>query len=427
MNGLDDGGRPKTGAGPRTRVTAFANNKIKFVIFRLQVCYICGRQYGLSSYEIHLKQCKELFIAREAKKDPKERKKLPEDPMLAITLKQSTYTSQSNTSKASATTNGDLDLDEINRLATATFNTETLETCVYCGRTFLAEKLTIHNRSCTADNPARRVNETIKRGSSVVVSEPIPPRTAPTLSGRSGKFASPSDSLNATMSRDGAASGKLSRTAKKVVETDWEDEDEDEEGAELLNQTLLAAEKRALSGSGSGSGPLKSILKGSLSKQQQAQSETKRNKEKKIDEDGDVGGDISLESTVNLQIQGGSAIVVGTLGGAGGRQYRKQQQMQSALSSALSSPASSSSPWPGSPSPSASLPRAISGGGAAVAVSPQAALSLQDKQQVVAYLAESIDYMEGTALGLMRSITEMKALLEDLRDGPRREDGGLDR
>ncbi len=64
MNDMGDGTPSKTlSAGPKSRV-----------------CYICGRPYGTNSYEIHLKQCKELWIAREEKKDPKERKKLPEDP-----------------------------------------------------------------------------------------------------------------------------------------------------------------------------------------------------------------------------------------------------------------------------------------------------------------------------------------------------------
>ena len=45
-----------------------------------RVCYLCGRLYMLHSFSIHIKQCKELWLAREELKDPKERKKLPEDP-----------------------------------------------------------------------------------------------------------------------------------------------------------------------------------------------------------------------------------------------------------------------------------------------------------------------------------------------------------
>jgi hypothetical protein len=32
---------------------------------KTRMCHICGRQYGLHSFDIHLKQCKELWIARE--------------------------------------------------------------------------------------------------------------------------------------------------------------------------------------------------------------------------------------------------------------------------------------------------------------------------------------------------------------------------
>jgi hypothetical protein len=54
---------------------------------------------------------------------------------------------------------GAMDLSEMNRLAQETFNTVSLSTCAYCNRSFLSEKLLIHNRSCTADNPARKVGK----------------------------------------------------------------------------------------------------------------------------------------------------------------------------------------------------------------------------------------------------------------------------
>ena len=41
-----------------------------------------------------------------------------------------------------------------------------LARCEYCGRTFLPEKLIIHNRSCTAEKPARAVNDPVNRRSS---------------------------------------------------------------------------------------------------------------------------------------------------------------------------------------------------------------------------------------------------------------------
>lgn len=153
---LDNSSPKKLSSGPKTRV-----------------CYVCGRQYGLHSFEIHLKQCKELWIAREAEKDPKERKKLPEDPMLKLT---SSISSNEDSSLSPAPQ----DLEEINRLSTAAFNTESLDTCKFCGRTFLAEKLLIHNRSCTEEHPARKLTEAVKRGvAAPAISSPADrPRTS---------------------------------------------------------------------------------------------------------------------------------------------------------------------------------------------------------------------------------------------------------
>ena len=48
---------------------------------KTRLCHICGRQYGQHSFDIHLKQCKELWVAREGLKEKKERKPLPMDPL----------------------------------------------------------------------------------------------------------------------------------------------------------------------------------------------------------------------------------------------------------------------------------------------------------------------------------------------------------
>jgi hypothetical protein len=150
----------KVGSGPKTRV-----------------CYVCGRQYGLHSFEIHLKQCKELWIAREAEKDPRERKKLPEDPMLRF--------SAGGGSEGSSPMPTAKELEEINKLSTVAFNTEALDTCAYCGRTFLPEKLVIHNRSCTAENPARKLADGVRRGntSSAVSTPAATPNKADSTAG----------------------------------------------------------------------------------------------------------------------------------------------------------------------------------------------------------------------------------------------------
>ena len=98
-----------------------------------RVCYVCGRPYGVNSYEIHLKQCKQLWVARENTKPPGERKPLPEDPILTLTLGGSGGGRDSRTPGHSGSGRGakggagadathGLSLDEMNRLAGDAFN-----------------------------------------------------------------------------------------------------------------------------------------------------------------------------------------------------------------------------------------------------------------------------------------------------------------
>jgi hypothetical protein len=44
------------------------------------VCYICGREFGTASLEIHLKACKKKWEIEQSEKPKHERKPLPEPP-----------------------------------------------------------------------------------------------------------------------------------------------------------------------------------------------------------------------------------------------------------------------------------------------------------------------------------------------------------
>ena len=44
------------------------------------VCYICGREFGTASLEIHLKTCKKKWEEEQKKKKKNERKPLPQPP-----------------------------------------------------------------------------------------------------------------------------------------------------------------------------------------------------------------------------------------------------------------------------------------------------------------------------------------------------------
>jgi len=123
---------------------------------RARVCYICGRQYMLHSFDIHIAQCRDLFEKRENLKPLKERRKCPEDPT-------ANYFNNQNQNKRNISSK---ELDSINIAAMDTWNTESLIKCKYCNRSFLPDKLKTHNKSCTSSNPARRVDEPVNRRTS---------------------------------------------------------------------------------------------------------------------------------------------------------------------------------------------------------------------------------------------------------------------
>ncbi|CAK4083052.1 unnamed protein product [Aphanomyces euteiches] len=111
---------------------------------KVRTCYVCGREYGLSSFEIHLKQCKQLWIAQEEKKPLKERKPVPEPPTVLNDSDKSSY---------------DLTPEELeaqNRAAAQAFEQKVVHMIVHM---LISTELAIHNRSCTADNPAKAVGQ----------------------------------------------------------------------------------------------------------------------------------------------------------------------------------------------------------------------------------------------------------------------------
>lgn len=212
---------------------------------------------------------------------------MPEDPLLALTSAAaaggSSVGSRVTSSPSKDFGSGEVDLDEINRLASATFNAETLDTCKFCGRTFLAEKLVIHNRSCTVDNPARRVNEAVKKGQKEIIQEP--PRTAPA----------------------GSRRVKFTRTASMKKASVSGEEDVEGEEEEYLAGTSDAKEKQLIK-----------------------RSDEPKSRPAAVAQEDNEDDTMSMGATVNLQIQNGSMTVVqGSMGGSGARSIRKQQQLQS--------------------------------------------------------------------------------------------------
>jgi DNA-directed RNA polymerase subunit RPC12/RpoP len=120
---------------------------------KARTCYICGRPTLLPGFDNHVQQCRDLFEKREMQKPPKERRTCPTDPML-----MNPYPTKGGGGYSQS------QLDAMNNASQKAWE-QTLSRCQHCGRTFLPEKLAIHNRSCTASNPARRIDsQTIRSG-----------------------------------------------------------------------------------------------------------------------------------------------------------------------------------------------------------------------------------------------------------------------
>lgn len=163
-------------------------------------CYICGKQIGIHSYKFHIKQCSKIFKNR-GEQIPTAPKGLGED------------FDANNFLTDSKKNNGSINrgLDELNAVATASAASN-LAKCQFCSRSFLPEKLIIHNKSCTSKKPARAVNDPINRRSAMGLNSvtgtangasPVRPRTSEIQQNKSN----PNKNL-LRRSHDGSSSSK---------------------------------------------------------------------------------------------------------------------------------------------------------------------------------------------------------------------------
>ncbi|NXK91351.1 ZN474 protein, partial [Formicarius rufipectus] len=94
------------------------------------ICYICGREYGTKSISIHEPQC--------LKKWHQENDNLPKHLRRPEPKKPKVRTVQAK---------GFYDLDALNEAAWTSAQIQ-LVPCDICGRTFLPDRLIVHQRSC---------------------------------------------------------------------------------------------------------------------------------------------------------------------------------------------------------------------------------------------------------------------------------------
>jgi len=102
------------------------------------MCYICGREFGSKSINIHIPQCEKKWENEQNQLPKKQRRPPPTKPF-----------------GFDQAINGglkgkDLDaaMEEYNAQALDDFNKKSLLECKNCGRTFLPKPLEIHSRSC---------------------------------------------------------------------------------------------------------------------------------------------------------------------------------------------------------------------------------------------------------------------------------------
>ena len=104
------------------------------------ICPLCGREYGTASLQIHIKSCRQKFILQQQDL-PKNMRKNPDKIIAAYEQNQAMMNSMASGS-------GTYNFDALNDQAFDAYNKEALVPCSNCGRTFLPDRLIVHQRSC---------------------------------------------------------------------------------------------------------------------------------------------------------------------------------------------------------------------------------------------------------------------------------------
>ena len=161
--------------------------------------------------QIHVPQCKKKFVAQQKLLAPHERKALPKAPPgwggapVAAAPEQSLPTTRPGTGGSGAAGGAggaggnqdwanmtDAQIQAMNAASNHAFETQAMSKCENCGRTFLQDRLPIHQRSCRPGNEAASVQKFIQRGKAGgggahgVISSPITRRPNTTHGSRGG-------------------------------------------------------------------------------------------------------------------------------------------------------------------------------------------------------------------------------------------------
>lgn len=107
---------------------------------QMLMCYLCGREFGSRSLPIHIPQCEKKWLASEAAKPKSEQKPLPKRPERLNEV----MTVGAIKNKAS-----------FNEEMYSNWDSDVLDRCQWCGRTFTTSAMKSHAKSCTQECPAK--------------------------------------------------------------------------------------------------------------------------------------------------------------------------------------------------------------------------------------------------------------------------------
>ena len=104
------------------------------------ICPLCGREFGTMSLKIHMKSCKQKFELQQANLPPNQRKDV--NKLIENYEKNQALMGKGLSGK------GGYNMDALNQQAFDQYNQDALVKCEYCGRTFLPDRLAVHQRVC---------------------------------------------------------------------------------------------------------------------------------------------------------------------------------------------------------------------------------------------------------------------------------------
>jgi hypothetical protein len=112
------------------------------------MCYICGREYGTTSIEIHLKACVKKWDIEQEKLPKAQRRPCPTKP---VSFDDMVIGAKKTGSAAGASA----EMEAYNDAAFEEYNTKALVPCNLCNRTFLPDSLVRHAKTCKGTNPRK--------------------------------------------------------------------------------------------------------------------------------------------------------------------------------------------------------------------------------------------------------------------------------